>query len=119
MTQHSSTTGYATLDLYNPFENTTAVSNSYSLPVRRRRTLYYCYGGEIKVLLHTRHMHYIWISSKRMQSFMGDMSECGTLDRASEHSEHLNKALKMSHRHYCHQQLGFKSLQPPAQSPID
>lgn len=26
MTQHSSNTGYATLDLYNPFESTTAVS---------------------------------------------------------------------------------------------
>lgn len=26
VTQHSSTTGYATLDLYNPFENTMAVS---------------------------------------------------------------------------------------------
>lgn len=29
VTQHSSTGGYATLDLYNPFENSTAVSNKF------------------------------------------------------------------------------------------
>lgn len=30
VTQHSSNTGYATLDLYNPFDNTTGVSSSIS-----------------------------------------------------------------------------------------
>lgn len=33
MTQHSSNTGYATLDLYNPFDNTTRVSVNSSLDV--------------------------------------------------------------------------------------
>lgn len=49
VTQHSSTTGYATLDLYNPFESTTAVSNSSSSPVRTRGSLSWCHGGEITV----------------------------------------------------------------------
>lgn len=74
VTQHSSTGGYATLDLYNPFENSTAVSNSSSPPVRRRRIFDSCYRGEIALhtlLLDTRYMK----NHKHVQPFLGDVSD--------------------------------------------